>query len=127
MSDRRTRRAPIRCTCVSTTAHPTGSSTRLQTTRSRRTCRCPTVSSARHFVRVKRLGKAPAAAVRAADYELGPIRVLVVVGDPTDTQVATNEELDGIHKGVRDLLGRVHLEVVYGPSRETLAELNNVT
>ncbi|GAA4161724.1 hypothetical protein GCM10022251_41690 [Phytohabitans flavus] len=46
---------------------------------------------------------------------LGPLRLLVVVCDPADAGLQADEELDGIHRAVEDLTGRVHLEVVDSP------------
>jgi hypothetical protein len=46
---------------------------------------------------------------------LGPLRVLVVVCDPTDSKLRTDDELDGLHRAAAQP-GRIHLEVLDAPA-----------
>jgi hypothetical protein len=54
--------------------------------------------------------------------ELVPLRVLVVVGDSDDPALAAEAEVGAILGSLRAAPGRVHAEVLYGPSRQKLAE-----
>lgn len=51
----------------------------------------------------------------AIDAKLGPLRLLVVVCDPTNPDLRSDDELDGIHEALKGLPGRIHLEVIDGP------------
>ena len=48
------------------------------------------------------------------------MRVLVVVCNPLDWRVLADEELAGISRALASQLGRVHLEILDGPSRDRL-------
>jgi hypothetical protein len=50
---------------------------------------------------------------------LGPLRVLVVVCDPSDPSLRAADELDGIHRAVSRSPGRIHLEVIDSPESWT--------
>jgi len=59
---------------------------------------------------------------------LGPLRLLVVVCDPTDGSLHAEDELDGIHRAVAQGSGRIHLEVLDSPDgwpalRQQIVEL----
>jgi hypothetical protein len=51
----------------------------------------------------------------ASDATLGPMRLLVVVCDPTDPYLRSDDELDGIHAALKGAPGRIHLEVIDSP------------
>ncbi len=51
----------------------------------------------------------------AIDATLGPLRLLVVVCDPTNPDLRSDDELDGIHEALKGVPGRIHLEVIDGP------------
>lgn len=59
---------------------------------------------------------------------LGPLRLLVVVCDPTDKSLHAEDELDGIHRAAAQGSGRIHLEVLDSPDgwpalRQQIVEL----
>ena len=64
-------------------------------------------------------GSAPVA-VEPAD--AGPLRVLVVVCNPQDQQILSDDELSRVAGALADKLGRMHLEILDGPGRTTLRE-----
>ena len=47
-----------------------------------------------------------------------PVRLLVVVGDPHDSALRAEDEVDAIWSGLRDHPGEWHVEVLWGPTRE---------
>ncbi|AEV82926.1 hypothetical protein ACWT_1907 [Actinoplanes sp. SE50] len=52
----------------------------------------------------------------------GPLRVLVVVCNPTDRQVLGDEELAGLTGAAAECPARAHIEIVDGPDRDRLAK-----
>ncbi|MEB8340607.1 CHAT domain-containing protein [Streptomyces endophyticus] len=59
--------------------------------------------------------------------ELGPLRVLLVVCNPSDRRLLADQELAMIGAALTQLPGRVHTEVIDGPSlRELIAEVAHV-
>lgn len=59
--------------------------------------------------------------------EQGPLRVLLVVCNPADRRLLADQELAMIGAALTELPGRVHTEVIDGPSlRELIAEVSHV-
>ncbi|MGD6747743.1 CHAT domain-containing protein [Streptomyces sp. BH106] len=59
--------------------------------------------------------------------ERGPLRVLLVVCNPSDRRLLADQELAMIGAALTQLPGRVHTEVIDGPSlRELIAEVSHV-
>ncbi len=54
--------------------------------------------------------------------ERGPLRVLIVVCAPGESELRADEELAGIAKALADQLGRVHTEVIDSPTKTKLRE-----
>ncbi len=62
-----------------------------------------------------------------APQEKGPLRVLLVVCNPSDLRLLADQELAMIGAALTELPGRVHTEVVDGPSlRELITEVGHV-
>jgi hypothetical protein len=49
-----------------------------------------------------------------------PVRLLVVLGDPEDTGLGADDEIDGIYEGLRRVPGGWQVEVLHGPRMEDL-------
>jgi len=49
-----------------------------------------------------------------------PVRLLVVLGDPADTDLGADDEIDGIYEGLRRVPGGWQVEVLHGPRMEDL-------
>jgi CHAT domain-containing protein len=47
-----------------------------------------------------------------------PVRLLVAVGDPDDSALRAEDEVDAIYSGLRDHPGEWHVEVLWGPTQQ---------
>ena len=57
-----------------------------------------------------------------AEPMLVPLRLLVAVGDPHDTMLRADDEVDAIWRATRDHPGEWHVEVLWGPTQNGFAK-----
>ena len=55
---------------------------------------------------------------------LVPLRILVVVGDPMDTQLAWQQEIDAIRSGIVAFKGKAEVEFLLGPAQQELEAMH---